>query len=63
MFTAKIAVDVAGEEFINGMSSGVIQDVRIWENKIHRARPVLCEADDYLAEFRKWTKQFYSAPD
>ncbi len=54
--------DVAGEEFIEGMSQGVMQDVRIWENKIHRARPVLCEADKYLAEFRRWAKQFYSEP-
>ena len=55
-------VDVAGEEFIEGMSSGVLQDVRIWENKIYRSDPVLCEADNHLAEFRRWTKQFYSEP-
>ncbi len=54
--------DVAGEEFIAGMTTGVLQDMRIWKNKIHRARPVLCEADRYLAEFRKWTRQFYSKP-
>ena len=54
--------DLAGEDFINGMSQGVIQDVRIWKNKIHRANPVLCKADRYLAEFRRWAKQFYSAP-
>jgi hypothetical protein len=34
----------------------------IWRNKVHRARPVLCEADVYLAEFRKWARQFYSQP-
>ncbi len=54
--------DLAGEDFIDGMSQGVIQDVRIWKNKIHRANPVLCKADRYLAEFRRWAKQFYSAP-
>ncbi|MEN8181759.1 MAG: Rieske 2Fe-2S domain-containing protein [Myxococcota bacterium] len=54
--------DVAGEEFIEGLSMGVRQDLRIWENKIHRARPVLCEADRYLAEFRQWARQFYSEP-
>ncbi len=63
LFTAtKNLVDLAGEDFIEGMSKGVMQDVRIWENKIHRAEPVLCEADEYLVEFRKWTKQFYSTP-
>ncbi len=54
--------DVAGEDFIQGLSAGVLQDVRIWENKIHRARPVLCEADTYLAEFRRWARKFYSEP-
>jgi len=53
--------DTAGEEFINGLSTGVLQDMRIWKNKIYRAEPVLCEEDKYLAEFRRWTKQFYSA--
>ena len=54
--------DLAGEEFIQGLSSGVMQDMRIWSNKIHRAQPVLCEADAHLAEFRKWARQFYSDP-
>jgi hypothetical protein len=54
--------DIAGEEFICGMSTGVMQDMRIWENKIHRADPVLCEADEYLVGFRRWAKQFYSDP-
>jgi phenylpropionate dioxygenase-like ring-hydroxylating dioxygenase large terminal subunit len=60
--TSRNMADVAGEEFIQNMSAGVLQDVRIWENKIHRAQPILCEADTYLAEFRRWTKQFYSEP-
>ncbi len=53
-------VDLAGEDFIERISSGVLQDMRIWKNKIHRAQPVLCEADTSLAEFRRWTRQFYS---
>jgi hypothetical protein len=63
LFTVtKNAVDVGGEDFINGLQTGVLQDMRIWKNKIHRAEPVFCEADKYLAEFRRWTKQFYSEP-
>jgi phenylpropionate dioxygenase-like ring-hydroxylating dioxygenase large terminal subunit len=54
--------DVAGEDFVQGLSTGVMQDMRIWANKVHRAAPVLCEADVYLAEFRKWARQFYSDP-
>ena len=60
--STKNMIDVAGEDWINGLTTGVLQDMRIWKNKIHRARPVLCEADQYLAEFRRWCKQFYSEP-
>lgn len=55
-------VDLAGEEFMKGLTAGVQQDLTIWTNKVHRARPVLCEGDEYLAQFRKWTRQFYSQP-
>jgi nitrite reductase/ring-hydroxylating ferredoxin subunit len=58
----KNIVDFFGEEFMNGLTQGVQQDLPIWTNKVHRARPVLCEADTYLAEFRKWARQFYSQP-
>ncbi len=61
--TTKNMADVAGEEFVKGLSQGVTQDLRIWENKIYRAHPVLCEADKYLAQFRRWTRQFYSPSD
>jgi hypothetical protein len=55
-------VDIAGEEFMKKLTEGVQQDMPIWRNKVHRARPVLCEADTYLAEFRRWARQFYSQP-
>jgi len=58
----KNVVDHFGEEFMTGLTQGVQQDLPIWANKVHRARPVLCEADGYLAEFRKWARQFYSLP-
>jgi len=55
-------VDLAGEEFMQALTTGVQQDFPIWSNKVHRARPLLCEADVYLAEFRRWARQFYSQP-
>jgi nitrite reductase/ring-hydroxylating ferredoxin subunit len=58
----KNMVDIAGEEFMKGVTEGVTSDIRIWENKVHRAKPVLCAADKFLGEFRKWAKQFYSNP-
>ncbi|MFP6608351.1 MAG: Rieske 2Fe-2S domain-containing protein [Myxococcota bacterium] len=54
------AIDAAGEEWMKGMTEGVEADFRIWQNKVHRADPGLCEADTHLAEFRRWVKQFYS---
>ena len=54
------AIDVAGEEWMKAITEGVRDDFRIWQNKIHRAEPVFCEADTYLAEFRRWVRQFYS---
>jgi phenylpropionate dioxygenase-like ring-hydroxylating dioxygenase large terminal subunit len=63
LFTvSKNLADLAGEDFIEHLSTGVLQDMRIWKNKIHRASPVLCQADTFLVEFRKWVRQFYSAP-
>lgn len=55
-------VDLAGEEFMKSLTEGVQQDFAIWKNKVHRARPLLCEADTYLAEYRKWARQFYTNP-
>jgi phenylpropionate dioxygenase-like ring-hydroxylating dioxygenase large terminal subunit len=52
--------DIAGEDFVAGLTQGVLQDMRIWSNKIHRAQPVFCEGDAPIAEFRRWAKQFYS---
>jgi hypothetical protein len=54
--------DVAGEDFVQALSEGVKQDLRIWQNKVHRASPVFCEADTGLSEFRRWARQFYSEP-
>jgi nitrite reductase/ring-hydroxylating ferredoxin subunit len=58
--SSKAGADLAGEEMIEGLVRGVRDDVPIWRNKVHRAEPVLCEADRYLAEYRQWVKQFYS---
>ena len=55
-------VDLVGEEFMSRITAGVEQDFDIWKYKVHRAKPVLCEADTYLAEYRKWARQFYTNP-
>jgi len=37
------------------------QDFPIWENKRHRERPLLCDGDGPIGEFRRWAAQFYPA--
>lgn len=39
--------------------SGVAGDIPIWENKIHRADPILCDGDGPIMKFRKYFSQFY----
>ena len=38
------------------------EDIPIWENKKFQERPVLCDGDGPIAEFRRWMRQFYSSP-
>jgi hypothetical protein len=37
------------------------QDKPIWENKIHLPRPVLCDGDGPIWQYRKWFQRFYPA--
>jgi len=56
----KNAVDVAGEEWFERITKGVMDDWDVWTNKIHIQNPVFCKADKPLIEFRRWARQFYS---
>jgi phenylpropionate dioxygenase-like ring-hydroxylating dioxygenase large terminal subunit len=35
------------------------EDIPIWEHKIYRPDPVLCDGDGPIAQYRKWFQQFY----
>ena len=59
----KNCIDFVGEEIMTALKKGVTDDFPIWKHKIYRANPVLCEADTYLAQYRKWALQFYSNPE
>ena len=50
-----IAAFAAGREFE--------RDIPIWENKVCRPRPVLCDADGPIARFRSWARQFEARAD
>jgi 3-ketosteroid 9alpha-monooxygenase subunit A len=37
----------------------VNEDIPIWENKRHHERPVLCDGDGPISQYRDWCVQFY----
>ena len=47
--------DVLVEEIVRQVG----HDIPIWENKIYRDDPILCDGDGPIAKYRKWFKQFY----
>jgi len=51
--------DVAGDDVMKGIIDGLSDDYPIWANKVHKHRPVFCQADKTLVLFRKWVRQFY----
>jgi len=55
-------VDIAGEEFMHTIVKGVEQDFDIWKHMVHRETPAFCEKDNYLGDYRKWARQFYTNP-
>ena len=46
--------------FAKQFTSGVTQDIPIWENKIYRPLPVLTKSESGIVAHRNWSKQFYS---
>lgn len=56
-------VDDVGGEIMTRFEMEIPKDRQIWQNKVYRDKPVLCQADKPLAEYRKWVRQFYCTPD
>jgi phenylpropionate dioxygenase-like ring-hydroxylating dioxygenase large terminal subunit len=61
-----IALREGGEEFDAALRKYMeehavvaTQDFEIWENKVHRPAPLLCDEDGPIAEYRRWVRQFY----
>ena len=44
----------------DNVTEQVQQDIPIWENKVYRESPVLCDGDGPIAKHRKWFSQFYA---
>lgn len=59
---------VNGEVKKGGVNAAIIQNIvgqleedkPIWEHKVYRPLPVLCDGDGPIARFRKWYGQFYA---
>jgi hypothetical protein len=52
-------IDRIGQAFYQEVNRQVRQDIPIWEHKIYRAKPQLCNGDGPINQFRKWAAQFY----
>ena len=49
-----------GPALIQNICFQMGQDIPIWEHKIYQPRPMLCDGDGPIAEFRRWCEQFYT---
>jgi nitrite reductase/ring-hydroxylating ferredoxin subunit len=64
---AFIQKKINGEVPTRGVNAAIIADIckqleedaPIWENKIYRPLPILCDGDGPIAKFRKWFAGFY----
>ena len=56
------AGDASAQFFAEQFTSGVTQDIPIWENKIYRPLPILTKGESGIVAHRNWSKQFYSDP-
>jgi 3-ketosteroid 9alpha-monooxygenase subunit A len=45
--------------YMKNLKAGFDDDVRVWENKLYREQPVLCDGDGPIMQLRRWYKQFY----
>lgn len=51
--------DEIAQEYAKFAHKSFHEDVEIWENKIYREQPTLCEGDGQIFELREWYKQFF----
>ena len=62
-FTKPKAIDPKFAMLIDALIAEVVrqvqQDIPIWEHKICRSTPILCDGDGPIAKYRRWFSQFY----
>jgi 3-ketosteroid 9alpha-monooxygenase subunit A len=47
-------------QYMQNLKSGFEDDIRVWENKLYREVPVLCDGDGPIMQLRRWYRQFYA---
>jgi 3-ketosteroid 9alpha-monooxygenase subunit A len=47
------------QKYIENLQTGFAEDVQIWEHKVYRAQPKLCDGDGPIGKLRRWYGQFY----
>lgn len=55
-------VEKMAEMYVENLTTGFLEDVQIWENKVFREVPLLCASDGPIMKLRKWYAQFYQPP-
>jgi 3-ketosteroid 9alpha-monooxygenase subunit A len=46
-------------QYLSNLKAGFEDDIRIWETKLYRETPVLCDGDGPISQLRRWYRQFY----
>lgn len=49
--------------YIENLRAGFLEDIQIWEHKVWRDQPVLCDGDGPIMRLRRWYAQFYEPPE
>ena len=57
----KLDVGVGDEFPAKEVREEVREEVRIWDHKVHQARPVLLQHERGIKALRRWYAQFYPA--
>lgn len=47
------------DAYVKNLTTGFMEDVQIWENKVWRDQPLLSSADGPIMRLRRWYAQFY----
>ena len=62
-FTKRLDTPARLNPLVDGLIAEIVrqveQDIPIWENKVFREAPILCDGDGPIAKYRRWFSQFY----